>query len=99
MSCAPDFPDGQVVPPDKLLPFNCSVFDEVFFDYAPDTGTILWEGSAPGLIFGVDQINVQLSQSLTLPGLPPITSVTAVPMVVVAGYAVQSPPFSVFVAP
>lgn len=85
-----DFPDGQVVPISPLLPFNFSLNgDSVTFAGIP--GTTLWEGAAPGFIFGLDQINVQLPASL-----PPASSV---PMVVVSSYTFSSPTFPLFVAP
>ena len=88
-----DFPDGQVAPLSPLLPINFSQNgDAVSFAGIP--GTILWEGAAPNLIFGVVQINVQLPASL-----PPASSVTSVPMVVQSSYIDLAPAFPVFVAP
>jgi uncharacterized protein (TIGR03437 family) len=88
-----NFPDGQVVPLSPLLPLNFSLNgDSVTFAGIP--GTILWEGSAPGYIFGLVQINVQLPASL-----PPASAATAVPMVIVSSYIFSSPAFPVFVAP
>ena len=85
------FPDGQVVPISPLVPFNFSQDgDAVLFAGTP--GTILWEGAAPGLIFGVEQINVQLPASLS-----PTSSVTSVPMVLQSMLSFSSPPFAVFV--
>jgi len=81
------------VPLSPLLPLNFSLNgDSVTFAGIP--GTILWEGSAPGYIFGLVQINVQLPASL-----PPASAATAVPMVIVSSYIFSSPAFPVFVAP
>jgi uncharacterized protein (TIGR03437 family) len=85
-----NFPNGQLVPRSPLVPFNFSRDeDAVLFDGTP--GTILWAGAAPGLIFGVAQINVQLPASLA--ATAPFTSV---PMVV-QSISYSSPPFTVFV--
>lgn len=86
------FPDGQVVPRSPLLQFNFSRDgDTVLFAGTP--GTILWEGAAPGLIFGIAQINVQLPPSLT--ATSPVTSV----LMVIQSISYSSPPFAVFVKP
>ena len=88
-----DGADGQVMPLSPLLPINFSQNgDAVSFAGVP--GTILWEGAAPNLIFGVVQINVLLPASL-----PPASSVTSVPMVVQSSYIDSSPAFPVFIAP
>jgi uncharacterized protein (TIGR03437 family) len=85
-----NFPNGQLVPRSPLVPFNFSRDeDAVLFDGTP--GTILWAGAAPGLIFGVAQINVQLPASLA--AAAPFTSI---PMVV-QSISYSSPPFTVFV--
>jgi uncharacterized protein (TIGR03437 family) len=88
-----NFPDGQVAPLAPLLPFDFALYgDAVSFTGIP--GIILWEGAAPGLIFGVDQINVQLPESLSVTA--PFSSV---PMIVKSSYLYSSPPFVIFVAP
>ena len=88
-----NFPDGQVAPLASLLPFNFSQNgDAVSFDGT--AGTIVWEGVAPGLIFGVEQINIQL------PPLPSITPPFRIfSMVLQSASVFSSPPFAVFVEP
>lgn len=89
-----NFPDGQVVPSSPLLAlnFNQNGGDTVTFGSNP--GTILWEGAAPGLIFGAVQINVQLPPSL------PITPVfISVPMVIKSSGIYSSLPFIVYITP
>jgi uncharacterized protein (TIGR03437 family) len=65
--------DGQVtpIPPPYIL---TSLQPVVTFAGVP--GTVLWSGSAPGLIVGVTQINVQLPTAL-----PPGTPLDDVPVV------------------
>lgn len=86
-----NFPDGVVTPLSPLLPSTSLDGNAVLFDGVATA--ILWEGAAPGVIFGVEQINVQLPASLST------SVVTSVPMVVQSSYEFVSPAFAVFVAP
>jgi uncharacterized protein (TIGR03437 family) len=81
--------DGRLTPiPPPFI--TTQLTPRVLFAGVP--GTTLWSGSAPGLIFGVTQINVQLPTTL-----PAATVLSAVPMVLeVSGQ--QSPPMSITLA-
>jgi len=87
------FPDGDVVPISPLLLINFTENGDAV-SFAGVNGTIVWEGAAPGLIFGVEQINVQL---------PPIASIaapfSAIPMVVQSEGLLSAHPFTVFLKP
>jgi uncharacterized protein (TIGR03437 family) len=81
--------DGEItpIPPPYIVLVNAP---EVTF--AGAVGTVLWSGSAPGLIAGVTQINVRL------PVLPAGTNLAAVPVVVIMP-GVFSPPVAISVSP
>jgi uncharacterized protein (TIGR03437 family) len=85
--------DGQVAPISPLIPFNFGQNGDAVL-FSGIAGSIQWEGAAPELIFGTDQINVQLPSSLAV--TPPFSSVA---MVVQSAYLYSSPPFAVFIAP
>jgi uncharacterized protein (TIGR03437 family) len=67
-------PDGQVAPIPPPLISTATPAPQVTFAGVP--GTTLWSGAAPGLVFGVTQINVRLPNAL-----PAGTVLNAVPMV------------------
>ena len=71
-------PDGQVAPIPPPFITTATPAPQVTFAGVP--GTTLWSGAAPGLVFGVTQINVQLP-----PALPAGTVLNAVPMVLNTG--------------
>lgn len=79
----PGVRDGEVTP---LPPPYFLVIDPPQVTFAGVPGTVLWAGSAPGLIAGVTQINVQLPAML-----PAATNLAAVPVVVISP-GVFSPP-------
>ena len=90
---APPLPDGQIVPLSPLFPFDAeSRGDAVLLSGIP--GAIVWEGAAPGLILGVNQINVQIP-----PSLPVSAPSTSMSMIVQCAMSFNSQPFAVFVAP
>jgi uncharacterized protein (TIGR03437 family) len=81
--------DGEVTP---IPPPYIVLADNPLVTFAGVAGAVLWAGSAPGLIAGVTQINVQL------PTLPAGTNPAAVPVVLIQP-GVQSPSASISVAP
>ena len=85
---ASPIPDGQVtpIPPPYIL-----VDSPPNVTFAGLTGNVLWAGSAPGLIAGVTQINVQMPAKL-----PAGTNLAAVPVVLVVPL-VFSPPAAISV--
>jgi len=85
---ASPIPDGQVtpIPPPYIL-----VDSPPNVTFAGVLGNVLWAGSAPGLIAGVTQINVQMPAKL-----PAGTNLAAVPVVLVSP-GVFSPPAAISV--
>jgi len=81
--------DGEIVPLSPLL--KAPVPPAVTF--AGVAGTVVFAGAAPGLVAGVEQINVQLPASL-----PAGTNLSAVPMIVNAGLDDSAPVVYISVA-
>ena len=81
-------PDGGITP---IPPPFITTENTAHMTFAGVPGTTLWSGSAPTLIFGVTQINVQLPASL-----PPGTNLSAVPLVLQV-FGQSSPPVSIAV--
>jgi uncharacterized protein (TIGR03437 family) len=81
--------DGEITP---IPPPYIVVASTPQVIFAGIAGNVLWAGSAPGLIAGVTQINVQLPASL-----PAGTNLAAVPVVVISP-GVFSPPAAISVA-
>lgn len=78
--------DGEVTPIPPPYIMTELVAPQVTFAGIP--GTTLWSGSAPGLVAGVTQVNVQLPSTL-----PPGTALGSVPVTLGVGPNVSPPVF------